>query len=238
MGSKAIIKQANFGAMLAGLCIMAATAAASGPGTTGADVLKVNLGARPNALGGAYSAVGNDAQSLLYNPASLATVQGSDAVFQHYAAYAEVTYELLGYVQPVEDMGMVGGTLVWRTMPAIDNPGAPDAPVAVNDLVLTIGEGRYWKELFGSVPPLLDRLSVGAAVKLIYSSLREAHAVSVAADLGAVWNAPLGVCPSRWPPVCKTPARPCAIWNRPTPCRFAGVWVWLPYLGIRAGTRP
>ncbi|NTV52437.1 MAG: PorV/PorQ family protein [Candidatus Firestonebacteria bacterium] len=178
------------GMALAGVCGLSLAAAAAGPGTTGADVLKVNLGARPNALGGAYSAVGNDVQSLLYNPADLAGAQGSDAVFQHYAAFAEVTYELLGYAQPVEDMGIVGGTLVWRTMPPIDNPGAPDAPVAVNDLVLTVGEGRLWKEWFGGGPAILDRLAVGGAAKIIYSSLREAHAVSLAADLGAVWNSP------------------------------------------------
>jgi hypothetical protein len=111
-------------------------------------------------------------------------------VFQHYAAYEQVTYELFGYAQPLEDFGIGGATLVWRAMPAIDNPGAPDAPVNANDLVLTVGEGRLAKEWFGSLPPLWDRLAVGGAVKLIYSSLREAHAVSVAADLGAVWNAP------------------------------------------------
>jgi hypothetical protein len=134
--------------------------------------------------------VGNDAQVLLYNPAVLASVAGSDAVFEHYAAYEEVTYDLLGYSQPMEDLGIVGGTLVWRTMPTIDNPGATDAPVAVNDLVLTVGEGRLLKEWIDGVPPLFDRLSVGVAAKIIYSSLREAHAVSAAVDLGTVWNAP------------------------------------------------
>jgi len=182
-------------ALLTGAGLLAGVASAAGPRTTGADVLKVDLGARPNALGGAYSAVGTDAQVMLYNPASLAQVQGSDALFQHYLAYEEVTYDLLAYAQPMEDMGMVGGTLVYRTMPTIDNPGASDSPVAVNDLVLSVGEGRLLKEWLGPISPAWDTLAVGAAAKLIYSSLREAHAVSVAVDLGATWNAPatLGV---------------------------------------------
>jgi hypothetical protein len=163
---------------------------ATGPGTTGAAVLKTNLGARPNAMGGAYSAVDSDAQSVLYNPAALYTIQGMDMVFQHYAAYEEVAYDLWGFAQPVEDMGTWGGTLVWRHMPTIDNPGAPDDPVASNDVVLTVGGGRLWKEWISGVPPLLDRLSVGGAVKIIYLSLREAHAVSAAADVGLVWSVP------------------------------------------------
>jgi hypothetical protein len=169
---------------------MASGSLAAGPGTTGADVLKVSLGARPNALGGAYSAMDPDAQSLLYNPAALWSIAGADALFQHYAAFEEVSYELIGYAQPVEDMGTVGGALVWRHLPAIDNPGAPDAPVNAMDMVAAFGAGRLWKEWISSVPPLFDRLAVGGAVKIIYSSLREAHAVSAAADMGLTWSAP------------------------------------------------
>jgi hypothetical protein len=153
-------------------------------------VLKVSLGARPNALGGAYSAVDPDAQSVLYNPAALSNITSPDFVFQHYAAYEEVAYELVGWAQPVEEMGTWGGALLWRHMPTIDNPGAPDAPVAANDLVFTLGAARPWKEWISEVPASLDRLSAGGAVKIIYGSLREAHSVSIAADLGVTWAAP------------------------------------------------
>jgi hypothetical protein len=170
------------------LCLTAAAAAAGGPGTTGADVLKVALGARPNALGGAYSAVGGDVQAVLFNPAALSTLPGADAVFLHFLSLEEVTYEMLGYGQPVKDLGTLGGTLVWRTMPTIDNPGAADNPVAANDVVATLGLSRKLTELLPGLGAPFNGLAVGAAGKIIYSSLREAHAVDGALDLGVCWS--------------------------------------------------
>lgn len=165
-------------------------ARAGGPGTTAADVLKVALGARPNALGGAYAAVGGDVVSLLYDPATLTTVNAPDAVFLHDLAVEEVGYELLGYAQPVEGYGTLGATAVWRHMPSIDNPGAPDAPVDANDAVLTVGVGRRLRDLWPGLGAPFDGLSLGVAVKGLYLSLREAHAFSVAADAGLYWASP------------------------------------------------
>ncbi len=169
-------------------------ARAGGPGTTGADVLKVALGARANALGGAYAAVGGDALSLLYDPATLTTVTAPDAVFLHDMAIEEVGYELLGYAQPVAGLGTAGVTAVWRHMPSIDNPGAPDAPVDAHDAVLTVGVGRRLWDLWPGLGTPFDGLSVGVAVKGLYLSLREAHAFSVAADAGVYWASP-----AAWP---------------------------------------
>ncbi len=167
----------------------AQTAAAAGPGTTGADILKVNLGARPVALGGAFGSVGGDAQVLLFNPAALATLKSSNIIFQRYVAFEQVTYELLGGSCPLPGVGRLGGILVWRHMPAIDNPGAPDNPVAANDLVLTMGLSRSLGELLpGGWASTLSGLSFGVGGKIIYLMLRENTAFSVAGDAGLYWN--------------------------------------------------
>lgn len=164
---------------------LAASASAGGPGTTGADILKVTLGARPAALGGAYGAVGGDVQAVLFNPAALATVSAPDAVFQHYIGLEEICYELLGYGQPVKGLGVVGGAVAWRHMPSIDNPGAPDDPVLANDVVAAFGLSSGLENILGRIG---RGWSVGAAGKIIYSSLREAHAVGAALDAGVFWT--------------------------------------------------
>jgi hypothetical protein len=176
------------------LLAAASPARAGGPGTTGADLLKVNLGARANALGGAYAAVGGDVLALLYDPATLTTLNAPDAAFLHILAMEEVGYEVLGYAQPVGGLGTAAATVVWRHMPSIDNPGAPDAPVDANEAVLTLGLGRRLKDLWPALGAPFDGLSVGVAVKGLYLSLREAHAFSAAADAGVYWTSP-----AAWP---------------------------------------
>jgi hypothetical protein len=180
------------GMLTAALLAGATGVRAGGPGTTGADLLKVNLGARANALGGAYSAVGGEVLALLYDPATLTTVRAPDAAFLHVLGMEEVGVELLGYAQPVSGLGTAAATVVWRHMPSIDNPGAPDAPVDSNEAVLTVGLGQRLKDLWPGAP--LDGLSLGVAVKGIYLSLREAHAFSAAVDAGVYWTAP-----AAWP---------------------------------------
>lgn len=174
--------------MVFALLATASTVAAAGPGTTGADILKVNLGARPVALGGAFGSVGGDAQVLLFNPAALATLKSSNIVFQRYMAFEQVTYELLGGSCPVPGVGRLGGILVWRHMPAIDNPGAPDDPVAANDLVLNMGWSRSLGELLPQWSSTLSGFSLGVGGKIIYLMLREDTAFSAAGDAGLYWN--------------------------------------------------
>jgi hypothetical protein len=51
--------------------LIAAPAAAQGPGSAGAQVLQFHVGARAAALAGAYTALAGDADALFYNPAGL-----------------------------------------------------------------------------------------------------------------------------------------------------------------------
>src|SRR5688572_11594007 len=54
---------------------------ASGAGTTGADVLKIGVGARAMAMGEAYAAQADDVSSLYWNPGGLALMQERQASF-------------------------------------------------------------------------------------------------------------------------------------------------------------
>ena len=59
--------------LIPGLVTMMTTAStAGGVGTTGAQFLKIGTGARPVAMGYAFSAVADDLNALYWNPAGLA----------------------------------------------------------------------------------------------------------------------------------------------------------------------
>ena len=54
-------------------------------GATGMAFLKVGIGGRAVAMGGAYSAVSGDATAGYWNPAGLIGIEGRDVVWMHFA---------------------------------------------------------------------------------------------------------------------------------------------------------
>src|ERR1700677_5345550 len=66
-------------------------------GTTTADFLKINQGAIPAAMGGVYTAMGNDVYSVSYNPAGLSYIRASQLVLMHLDSLAGIEYEYMTF---------------------------------------------------------------------------------------------------------------------------------------------
>lgn len=143
------------------------------PGTSGADILKVPIGVRPIALGGAYSAFGDDVYVIGYNPAGLARVSKYSVGIDHIEGLAGVEIESLSVAVPTRNAGNFGGQIIFRHMPNIDNALATDPVVTANDIVLTVADAQQ----FGKV-------SVGGAFKTIVSTLGDKQAFTQALDVG------------------------------------------------------
>ena len=69
-------------------------------GTTAAEFLLFGAGARGTALGGAYSAIANDASALYYNPAGIALASRSNALIGTYDYVANTRYSWGGVMFP------------------------------------------------------------------------------------------------------------------------------------------
>lgn len=81
---------------LAVLLVLASRAAASGTqGATAFDFLSTDAAPRPAAMGGAYTAVSDDADGMLYNPAGLAFVNASQVSFAHTDLYQGLTQDYM-----------------------------------------------------------------------------------------------------------------------------------------------
>jgi len=143
-------------------------------GTTGADILKVPIGVRPTALGGAYSALGDDVYVIGYNPAGLARISQYSFGLDHVISYAGVEIDSLSVAVPTKDYGIFGGQLVLRLLPDINNTLATDPTISASDILFTVADAQQ----FGKV-------SIGASLKAIYSNLGEKQAFTEAVDLGA-----------------------------------------------------
>ena len=147
---------------------------ASDPGISGADILKVPVGVRPAALGGTYSAFGDDVYVMGFNPAGLARVSKYSIGLDHVQGYADVQIESISVAIPTSSYGNFGGQLIFRHLPTINNSLATDPPVNSNDFVLAIADAQQ----FGKV-------AFGGAFKSIFSTLADKQAFTQAFDLGA-----------------------------------------------------
>ena len=161
--------------ILAALLAWAPSARAAGAGADPFNFLFLDAGARPVGLGGAYTAVVDDADSLLYNPAGLAASTAHQATFMHDQHFEGITQEYAAYASRrgwgvninTLDFGETGRT-------TYSNPGGAGlGVVGLRDMAVGAGYGRT---VFGT------RLGLG--FKVIRESIAGVTASAYAVDAG------------------------------------------------------
>ncbi|MCK4328221.1 PorV/PorQ family protein [candidate division WOR-3 bacterium] len=151
-------------------------------GGAGASFLTIGGGARPVALGGAYSAIGEGIQSIYWNPAGVANLRTMSINLTHTRAFAGTSLENLATVFPVAG-GAVGigieaflsGDIEETTA---EEPEGTGYTFSCNDYVLGITYARM----------MTDKFSLGITVKGINQNLAEVSAFGLAFDIGGVYN--------------------------------------------------
>ena len=94
-------------AVLSALNAGAADFGRAAVGTTSSEFLLFDTSARGIAMGGAYSAVTNDASSLYWNPAGLSQVPRLSATFLHAQYVAGITYNATSIAQRVNETSVL-----------------------------------------------------------------------------------------------------------------------------------
>ena len=156
-------------------------------GTTGATFLKIEAGARPVAMGGAFVAVADDANTTYWNPAGLAQLEEGEITAMHNEWLEDIRYEFLGYAQPIKsERGAKGfGVSVMclymsgmesRTTETIE----PEGTFGAYDIAVA---GAYACEVGKGV-------SIGANLKLIHQRIEDETAWTGAIDLGLLYRLP------------------------------------------------
>lgn len=159
-------------------------------GTRGGTALTLPVGARAQALGGAYTALANDISALYWNTAGIAQLEGFSAGFTEASLYGDldITHTFVGAVLPIglSRFGLSvnllsSGEMVW-TDADFPNPepygedfNAIRSTFEWNTMVL----GGHFAR------PITDRLNFGGALKFITEGISTAEANFVAVDVGA-----------------------------------------------------
>ncbi len=141
----------------------------------GAAFLKLGTGARATALGGAYTALGDDASSIGWNPAGLARLEKREFVGAHAELVERTRFDFAAYAQPTE-RGTFAAGLLYLSHGNIDGRdalGRPTGKVTASDAALSVA--------YANKNELAD---YGVSVKLISSHIAEAEAQTAALDFG------------------------------------------------------
>jgi len=157
--------------------LFAAPPARAETGTTALPFLKMDTGARAAALGGAYSAAGDDALAVFYNPAGTALAARKEVLLGHNEWLQGIRNESAAYVHPVgTSMSVFGGinALLSGSMDRLDalgvKSGSFDSREAAVSLGLASGLGAGF---YG-----------GFAAKALYQSADGTSATAWAGDAG------------------------------------------------------
>lgn len=154
-------------------------------GTSAAQFLKLGVGARPQALGGAFVAEASDLSALYWNPAGLATLGGASVQLAHTEYLADVQYNFAAFGTPLGNAGTLALAILFldsgnMDVRTADDPEGTGEQFKVQDFAVQASYGRA----------LTDRFSIGGSVKYIQERIWHSTATSVAFDFGTLFTTP------------------------------------------------
>ncbi|MDH4222443.1 MAG: PorV/PorQ family protein [candidate division Zixibacteria bacterium] len=147
-------------------------------GTSGAQFLKIGVGAQNIGKGNAVTACIGDITSVFWNPAGLANLNGSEVSFTHTEWIAEINYDNIAYGFPM-GQGVAGVFFGILSMPefeetTVEQPEGTGVNFSCYDLVVGASYARK----------LSDRFSFGLNAKFIRQAIWELSANGLAFDMG------------------------------------------------------
>lgn len=152
---------------------------AKSKGTVACSFLKLGAGARPVALGGAYSAVSNKIDSILYNPAGISSLEGINFTFMYNQGFMDTKYGFLTSCLNIENVGTLGISLSYYNVDKIKRINDfiwNNEYFEASDTMVTVTYGRS----------INKRLHLGSNLKIISSKIDNESGRAFAFDAGLI----------------------------------------------------
>jgi len=148
-------------------------------GQTGAQFLKIGVGAKACGMGEAFVAVADDASSVYWNPAGITSAGSVEIMATHNAWLLDMTGQYVAAVVPYR-WASFGGAITYSS--SGDIPKYEDFEY--------LGEYSAWD--FAGTVALARRfssnISIGVGLKLIQQKIEEEEATTFAADIGFLYE--------------------------------------------------
>jgi hypothetical protein len=178
-------------------------AVAGGAGSTSAAFLKLPSGARAIGMGETYTGVGDDVQSIGWNPAGVARMDHRQFTFMHSEWFQGIRYESAAYAQPMGGFLFLGAGLDFLDGGKLDKTtfatsggltSGPEYSVirqggtfSVTNMVLTVVgavdvSGLRWLPV--------PNVQAGINIRMIMEKVDKVSKAGAIMDLGAMWTPP------------------------------------------------
>ncbi|MDH3892550.1 MAG: PorV/PorQ family protein [candidate division Zixibacteria bacterium] len=150
-------------------------------GTSAFPFLKINIGARPIAMGGAATGLADDEAALYYNPAGITGFKEKRWIGGYHNYFLDMQSGFFGMIFPLDEQSSIAGHLDYLgygEFVETDTSGRLLGTFGGADMVLAATYSR----LIGY------NLSLGVTAKYIYERVQEFSASGIAVDLGARYS--------------------------------------------------
>lgn len=167
--------------LLLGFAGLNAAGINSNAGTSAYPFLKVDVGARPVGMGGAFTGLANDEAALYYNPAGVALLEGNRYMFEYHNYFVDMQSGFLAMTHQLSETKTFGAYinyLNYGDMTETDNLG---------NVLGTFGGGDWLFGLTFAMRPQ-HQYQFGITGKLIYEKIHDFSSVGMAFDLGARYS--------------------------------------------------
>ena len=160
---------------------------ASGPGSTGANYLRIGIGAKAAGMGEAQVAIADNVDAIYWNPAGLSLIKSDEVGAMHLFYWQGINYEYLAYAIPIKDIGTFGIGMTYLNSGSIDktieNPTSTDY----------IKEGTFNYIAFSGIISYANKfiiekvpINLGANLKIIGDKIEEDVVLGGGLDLGVI----------------------------------------------------
>lgn len=152
-------------------------------GTAGAQELRIPVGSRGIAMGGAAIAGITGTEAIFWNPAGVAEIEGTEAAFSHQSYIADINVNFAAVATRLGDFGTVGLSAKVLTMDDI----------AVTSELFPEGTGEVFAPAFSVFAltfsrRLTDRVAFGVNAMYLNESIFRENASGMAFDFGFTYN--------------------------------------------------
>ncbi|MDD5258568.1 MAG: PorV/PorQ family protein [bacterium] len=166
---------------LAFLTTMPSYTGASGTGTTGAQFLRLGAGARPVAMGNAFTAIADDANGPQYNAAGIAWAKHKEAIASYIDYLEGISYGYVGYIHPLPNGSTLGLALAYLDSGSIDQTDLAGSAIGTFSSTQSLLLMTYARTL-GS------KMSWGSNLKVFQQKIEQEKANGYAMDLGVIYK--------------------------------------------------
>jgi len=160
------------------LLLMPAIIFASSEGTAAAVFLKVPAGARPAGMGSAFTGIGDDINSLYWNPAGITSVETIEFMGTYSQVFEDVTSMYTGIILPIGKT-RIGVAVTYLSMGDIEIRDSGGNLMSDSSKIYDMATGITYA--FGN-----ERMSLGITGKTITSNLGNYVGTGMAFDLGVL----------------------------------------------------